>query len=158
MILTTNCYLKRDGKTLMLHRVKKANDVNEGKWIGVGGKMEGAETPLECITREVREETGYQLHSARLHGFVVFPGILHGEDEGMFVYTSDDFSGEMIACDEGVLAWIPDEDVLSLPMWEGDYHLHEWLRDDLFHVAKITYENDRVVYFRDETQGILKDE
>ena len=40
MLNSTLCYIEKDGKYLMLHRVKKENDLNRDKWIGVGGKME----------------------------------------------------------------------------------------------------------------------
>ena len=143
MILTTIVYLKRNGQTLLLYRNKKENDINQGKWIGVGGKLEGGETPEECAIREVKEETGYCVHTLKYHGFVVFPGIYYGEDEGMFVFSSDDFSLQLNEdCHEGQLKWIDDCDVLKLPMWEGDYHLFEWMNDNRIHHAKIQYDKD----------------
>lgn len=152
MILTTIAYLKKDNQTLLLHRIKKEKDINEGKWIGVGGKLEKGETPEECIRREVYEETHYVVNQLKYHGFVVFPGIYYGEDEGMFVYSCDDFTGEMIdECLEGKLQWVDDEKVLSLPMWEADYHLFDWMNDDHIHHAKITYDkNGHVVEYKEE--------
>ncbi|WP_050638256.1 NUDIX hydrolase [Candidatus Stoquefichus sp. SB1] len=149
MILTTMCYLKRQHQTLMLHRTKKANDINSGKWIGVGGKFEAGESAEECMKREIYEETGFIAHDLKLHGFVMFPQLYHGEDEGMFVYTCDDFSGQMHECDEGVLQWIDDEAIASLPMWEGDYHFFDWIKDGRFHSAKIFYQDDHVVEYQD---------
>ena len=61
MKLTTLCYIEKNNEYLMLHRVKKENDVNHDKWIGVGGKFEENETPEECLLREVYEETGFTL-------------------------------------------------------------------------------------------------
>ena len=58
MQITTLCYIEQDGKYLMLHRTKKKHDINENKWIGVGGHAEGTEGPEECLLREVKEETG----------------------------------------------------------------------------------------------------
>lgn len=89
-VLTTMCYLQKNSKTLLLHRTKKKNDINEGKWIGVGGKVEQGESIHECMKREIFEETGYTAHSLHLHGFVVFPGLYYGKDEGMFVFSCDD--------------------------------------------------------------------
>ncbi len=149
MILTTMCYLKKDNKTLLLHRIKKENDINGGKWIGVGGKFEVGESAEECMKREILEETGLEAHTLKLHGFVVFPGLYYGQDEGMFVYTCDDFSGEMHECDEGVLKWVEDDIISSLPMWQGDYHFFEWIKDNKFHSAKIVYKNDEVVEYYD---------
>ena len=60
---TTLCYLERDGCYLMLHRTKKEQDENAGKWVGVGGKFEPGESPDACLVREVREETGFALQS-----------------------------------------------------------------------------------------------
>lgn len=149
MILTTVCYLKRQNQTLLLHRVKKEKDINGGKWIGVGGKFEAGESAEECAIREIKEETGYEAHTLKLHGFVMFPGLYYGEDEGMFVFTCDDFSGEMHECDEGVLKWIDDEKILSLPMWQGDYHFFEWIEDHQFHSAKIVYDGDELVEYKE---------
>ena len=118
---TTLCYLERDGKVLMLFRNRKKNDVNKGKWIGIGGKFEEGESPEECAAREVREETGLTIENAKLRGIVTF---VYDADpsEYMFLYTGG-VSGEMIpedACPEGELAWIEKEKISSLPTWEGD--------------------------------------
>ena len=56
----TLCYIERNGQYLMMLRNKKQNDPNEGKWIGVGGKLEEGEIPLEAAKRELLEETGYR--------------------------------------------------------------------------------------------------
>lgn len=149
MILTTMAYLKRDHQTLLLHRVKKQKDINGGKWIGVGGKFEAGESAEECMVREIFEETGFKAHSLKLHGFVIFPELYYGEDEGMFVFTCDDFSGQMHDCDEGILRWIDDDKIVSLPMWEGDYHFFEWIKDNRFHSAKIVYKNDCLVEYKE---------
>lgn len=150
MILTTMCYLLKENKTLMLHRIKKENDINAGKWIGVGGKFEEGESAEECMSREIYEETGYVIHSLKLHGFVMFPKLYHGQDEGMFIYTCDDFSGELNAtCPEGVLEWMDNDRISSLPMWEGDYHFFDWIKDNQFHSAKIVYENDKVIEYKE---------
>ena len=60
------CYIEKDGKYLMLHRVKKENDANKDKWIGIGGKFEDGESPEECMRREALEETGLTLHDLRM--------------------------------------------------------------------------------------------
>lgn len=151
MILTTMCYLQRDHQTLLLHRTKKKKDINEGKWIGVGGKFEAGESAEECMRREIYEETGFVAHQLQLHGIVSFPGLYYGQDEVMFVYTCHDFSGEMHECDEGELQWINDDQIASLPKWEGDYHFFEWLKDNKIHSAKIVYENDHVVEYKEES-------
>ena len=142
--------MQRGNEILLLHRIKKNNDINAGKWIGVGGKFELGESAEECMRREIYEETGLIAHHLKLHGFVSFPGLYHGEDEGMFVYTCDDFSGELHDCDEGVLQWVDVNVIPSLPMWEGDYHFFEWIKDNAFHSAKIVYENDHVVEYQEE--------
>jgi len=151
MILTTMCYLQRDHQTLLLHRTKKQKDINSGKWIGVGGKFEEGESAEECMRREIYEETGLNAHRLKLHGVVFFPKLYYGQDEVMFVYTCHDFSGEMHECDEGNLQWIDNDHISSLPMWEGDYHFFEWLKDDKMHSAKIVYENDHVIEYKEES-------
>lgn len=117
--LSTLCYMERDGKYLMLHRTVKKNDVNEGKWIGVGGHFEADESPEECLLREVKEETGYTLTSYRFRGIVTFISG-NGVTEYMSLFTADGFEGEPIPCDEGELAWIEKEKIWDLNLWEGD--------------------------------------
>ncbi|EEG74641.1 NUDIX domain-containing protein [[Clostridium] hylemonae] len=117
--LSTLCYIEREGKYLMLHRTVKKNDVNQDKWIGVGGHFEADESPEECLLREVREETGYTLTSYRYRGIVTFVSG-NGVTEYMSLFTADGFKGEPIPCDEGELAWVGIEDVWKLNIWEGD--------------------------------------
>lgn len=145
MKVTTLGYLIHDGSYLMLHRTKKAVDPNHNKWIGVGGHVENGETPDECFFREVTEETGLTLGSARLRGIVTFLSD-EWEDELMFVYTSDDFSGTLIECNEGDLAFIPVDRILSLPLWEGDrIFLRELMEDAPFFTLKLKYQGDTLI-------------
>jgi 8-oxo-dGTP diphosphatase len=145
MKITTLGYLIHEGSYLMLHRTKKANDPNHAKWIGVGGHVENGETPDECFIREVREETGLQLNSYRLRGIVTFISD-EWEDELMFLYTSDDFSGTLIECDEGELAFVPTDRILSLPLWEGDrIFLRELMEDAPFFTLKLKYQGDTLI-------------
>jgi 8-oxo-dGTP diphosphatase len=119
MKLTTLCYIERDGKYLMLHRVKKQSDINRGKWIGVGGHFEEGESPEECLLREVREETGLLLTRYTFRGIVTFSTDVQ-QTEYMCLYTADAFEGELTACNEGNLAWIAKEKIEGLELWEGD--------------------------------------
>lgn len=116
---TTLCYLEKDEKYLMLHRIKKEKDINRDKWIGVGGHFEPGETAKECLLREVREETGLTLTKYRLRGIVTFI-CDRWETEQMYLYTAKGFTGEMITCSEGELEWIDKEAVCDLPIWQGD--------------------------------------
>ncbi len=138
---TTLCYLNRDGKYLMLHRTKKEKDINKDKWIGVGGKTEFGESPEDCVRREVLEETGYTLCSQAFRGIVTF---VYGDiTEYMYLYTSEDFVGEEIVCDEGELVWIEKEKVCDLPIWEGDkifFRLLEERKD--FFSLKLVYDEE----------------
>ena len=119
MTTTTLCYIENDDKFLMLHRVKKQDDMNEGKWIGVGGHVESQETPEECLVREVKEETGLTLTSYKFRGLVTFINS-ECESELMCVFTADEYAGELIECDEGELCWVDKAMVPNLPTWEGD--------------------------------------
>lgn len=116
---TTLCYIQRGYDYLMLHRVKKENDVNKDKWIGIGGRIEDGETPEECVLREVMEETGLTLTDYRYRGIVRFRSDQY-EAEDMHLYTAIGFEGELTKCDEGVLEWIDRDDLYNLPLWEGD--------------------------------------
>lgn len=126
---STLCYVLRGDEVLMLHRVKKKNDINKDKWIGIGGKFEGEESPDECLLREAKEETGLTLTSWRCRGVVTF---LNEGDEGeyMYLFTADGFEGEQISCDEGDLQWVSRDFLGSLPMWEGDRIFLELLWQD----------------------------
>lgn len=117
---TTVCYIENDGKYLMIHRVKKKNDCNEGKWIGIGGKLEEGESPFQCIKREVTEETGLTIPSPEYRGFITFVSDEFGT-EYMHLFSAKEFTGTLKTdCDEGVLEWIEKKKLLSIPMWEGD--------------------------------------
>ncbi len=137
---TTLCYLMRDGEVLMLHRTKKKDDLNAGKWIGVGGRFEPGESPDECLVREVKEETGYLLRSWRFRGIVTFDADDAPETEYMHLFTSSDFAGEEIVCDEGELRWVPAGEIEGLPLWEGDRVFLRLLREDApFFSLKLVY-------------------
>ena len=119
MLNTTLCYIERGDEYLLLHRVKKENDLNRDKWIGLGGKFEPDESPEECLLREVREETGLTLTSWRYRGIVTFVSD-RWEGEYMHLFTADGFTGEIGECNEGVLEWIKKSEFAVLPQWEGD--------------------------------------
>lgn len=116
---STLCYMEKNGQYLMLHRIKKKNDVNKDKWIGIGGHFEAEESPEDCLLREVYEETGFTLTSYRFRGLVTFISGT-GITEYMSLYTADAFTGEMTDCNEGVLEWVKIEDIWNLNIWEGD--------------------------------------
>lgn len=142
---STLCYIVKDGKVLMLHRVKKKNDINHDKWIGIGGKFEPEEAPEECILREAKEETGLTLTSWRCRGVVTFlqEG---GEGEYMYLFTADDFTGELVECDEGDLQWVSLEFLDALPTWEGDrIFLNLLWQDAPFFLLTLRYQGDRLV-------------
>ncbi len=117
--ITTLCYVEKDDQYLMMHRIKKAHDINEGKWIGIGGHFLQNESPEDCLLREAREETGLTLTSWRLRGVITF---LYADDaaEYMFLYTAHGFTGTLQPCDEGVLEWVPKSEIGSLNLWDGD--------------------------------------
>ena len=140
---TTLCYLERDGKVLLLHRIKKKQDENAGKWIGIGGKLEENESPEEGCLREFREETGLQLTKFRYRGIITFASD-RWEGEYMHLFSAEDAEGELASsCDEGVLAWVDRADIPALPQWEGDkLFLHQMLVDPGFFTMKLQYVGD----------------
>ena len=143
MLQTTLCYLDIDDKTLLLHRIKKKNDVNHDKWIGIGGKFEHGESPEECIRREFREETGLELLNWAYRGIVTFVS----EDwcEYMHLFTATKVSGEMRECDEGTLEWVAWDRIAQLPIWEGDKVFLRLLKErETFFSLKLVYEGERL--------------
>ena len=146
MPITTLCYIENNGKYLMLHRIKKHNDINEGKWIGVGGHAEGQESPEECLLREVKEETGLTLTSYKLRGLVTFISD-KCEPELMCVFTANEYIGELTECNEGELYWIDKAVVPTLPTWEGDRVFLDLLLsgDERFFSLKLQYEGEKLV-------------
>ena len=145
---TTLCYIEQDGKYLMMHRVKKENDINKDKWVGVGGHFEADESPEECLLREVKEETGVTLTAWRLRGVITFL-CDHYQTEYMFLYTADAYSGTLIdgsECSEGDLEWIDKSSVYDLPIWEGDKIFFRLLEENcpLFSL-KLKYVDGRLV-------------
>ena len=142
--LTTLCYLEKNDSYLLLHRIKKQNDINKDKWIGVGGHFEDFESPDECLVREVFEETGLKLNSYQFRGIVTFVSNDSGEKmyEYMCLYTSSDFSGTMIDCDEGKLEWVKKADMKKLNFWEGDYIFLGLIeKNEPFFSLKLEYKN-----------------
>lgn len=142
---TTLCYIEKEDSYLMMHRVKKVNDINKDKWVGVGGHFEEGESPEECLLREVREETGLILTSFRLRGIVTFSTDVY-PTEYMFLYTADSYEGEMIECNEGNLEWVKKSDVYNLPIWEGDKLFFRLLEEEVpVFSLKLRYEGDKLV-------------
>ena len=142
---TTLCYIEQDGCYLMLHRVKKENDENKDKWIGIGGKFEDKESPEDCVLREALEETGLTLTSYRYRGLVTFVSD-RWPTEYMHLFHADSFSGQLKSCDEGDLQWLPKEQLYSLPMWEGDRIFLDLLEQDVpFFSLKLVYEGETLI-------------
>ena len=163
---TSLCYITRGDEVLLLHRVKKENDLNRDKWIGFGGGFEEGESPEDCVLREVREETGLTLTSWRYRGIVTFVSD-RWEGEYMHLFTADGFEGEIIRdCNEGDIQWVRKKDFAALPQWEGDKIFLKLLEEDApFFSLKLVYEGEKLVSavlngidMRAEGQGIARAE
>ena len=147
LINTTLVYLEQDGSYLMLHRIKKQHDINRDKWIGVGGKFENAESPEDCLLREVWEETGLTLNSWTYHGIVTFVSVTDAVfTEYMHLFSSNDFAGTPKLCEEGVLEWVPMDRIPELNLWEGDLIFLRLMRDGSpFFSLKLVYHGNELV-------------
>lgn len=142
MLNTTLCYVTRGDEVLMLHRVKKKKDLNKDKWIGIGGKFEGEESPDQCLLREAKEETGLTLTSWRCHGVVTFLSDQY-EGEYMYLFTADGFEGALKECNEGDLQWVSRAFLNQLPKWEGDeIFLNLMWQDAPFFLLTLRYQGD----------------
>ncbi|MCI8479548.1 MAG: 8-oxo-dGTP diphosphatase [Oscillibacter sp.] len=145
MLNTTLCYLERGDAYLMLHRIKKKDDLNRDKWIGIGGKCEEGESPEDCLLRECREETGLSLEEYRYRGLVTFVSD-QAPTEYMHLFTAARWSGRQKECPEGDLAWIKKQELLSLPIWEGDKIFLRLLEEDRpFFSLKLQYRGEQLV-------------
>ena len=143
--MTTLCYIEKDDRYLMLHRVKKENDMNQDKWIGIGGHFEDSESPEECLCREVFEETGLRLTEYRLRGIITFVSD-RWQTEYMFLYTATGYEGNIGECSEGVLEWVDKSAVYSLPIWEGDRIFFRLLeQEEPFFSLKLRYKGETLI-------------
>jgi len=162
MILCTECYIQRCkpldgqredgqyGQTLMMYRNKKADDINQGKWVGIGGKFESGESPEQCLMREVQEETGLELTDYRLRGLVTFTTVDGSADPMLiFVYTADGFTGELAPCDEGTLQWVDNDKIDDLNLWQGDRLFWKWMQtDERLFSARFTYNEETLADYQ----------
>jgi 8-oxo-dGTP diphosphatase len=144
MKLATLCYLKQNGQTLMLHRIKKANDIHAGKWNGLGGKLEAGESPEQCVIREVSEESGLMIEQPRFHGLLVFAGF-KADDWYVWVFTAHNFSGGLVESNEGRLEWVADDMVTSLNLWPSDHIFLPWLNQPQIFSARFQYDGDNML-------------
>jgi 8-oxo-dGTP diphosphatase len=145
MKLATLCYLRKNNHTLMVHRIKKENDMHAGKWNGLGGKLESGETPEECARREIWEESGLVVKGLNLKGMITFPGFYDEEDWYTFLFTVDDFEGELIDSPEGHLQWIPNDELFDLNLWPGDRIFIPWLDEPGFFSGKFVYQDGELI-------------
>lgn len=153
--LTTLCYAEKEDAYLMLHRVKKVNDVNKDKWIGIGGHFEEGESPEECIRREALEETGLTLKELRFRGIVTFcfrkpENVYDGEHwddwEYMCLFTATVDDAELSECNEGNLEWVKKERISELNLWEGDKVFFRLLGEGVpFFSLKLCYHGDKLL-------------
>ena len=142
---TTLCHIEQNGKYLMLHRIKKTGDPNKDKWVGIGGKFEDKESPEECNKREVLEETGLTLKSARYCGIVTFVSN-KWETEYMHLFHSSDFEGQLSNSDEGELCWVEKSKIYTLPIWQGDKIFLKLIEDNVpFFSLKLEYNGDKLI-------------
>ena len=143
--MTTLCYIEKNNRYLMLHRVKKQKDNNKDKWIGIGGHFEKGESPEECLLREVKEEIGLTLLAYRFRGIITFVTDNY-EPEYMCLYTADSFEGELTECEEGTLEWVEKRELKNLNLWEGDYIFLRLLEErEKFFSLKLRYEKEKLV-------------
>jgi 8-oxo-dGTP diphosphatase len=147
MKIATLCYVRdrEDKRTLMIHRTRKINDYHSGKWNGLGGKLDQGETPEECVVREVKEESGLLISNPRMQGLITFPLFDGTDDWYVFLFTADNYIGELIDSNEGDLKWIPDNELTDLNLWEGDKIFLKWVFQEKFFSAKFIYKEGKYI-------------
>ncbi len=148
MNYTSLCYLERGDSYLMLHRVKKQNDINKDKWLGVGGHFENGESPEDCMKREVLEETGFTVTKWRYRGIITFVNTVC-ECEYMHLFTCSEWKGNPKPCDEGELEWIKKAELKKFPMWEGDMIFLDLISSEStpFFSLKLIYDNEKLISY-----------
>jgi 8-oxo-dGTP diphosphatase len=144
-INATLCYVQQNSQTLMLRRCKKNNDIHFGKWNGLGGKFEPGESPEECAVREIKEESGLDVNRLEMKGIITFPDFDAKNDWLVFLFTANTSSGKLIDSPEGDLAWIDNDSILNLPLWEGDRLFIPWLKNPGFFSAKFVYKQGKLL-------------
>lgn len=145
MKVGTLCYIRRDGRTLMMLRTKVPGDPHWGRWNGLGGKMEPGETPEACVKREVLEESGLVLEDPRLRGILTFPAFEGDDAWYVFLFEAFSFSGELRECREGFLEWVDDSAIPTLNLWEGDHLFLSWMAEGRFFSGRLAYESGGLV-------------
>lgn len=155
MKLVTICYVDNGNQFLLLHRNKKENDLHEGKWVGVGGKLDPGESPEECARREIFEETGLIAKKMRLCGHIVFPSQSFGEDFYAFVFRVTEFEGSLLEdCREGTLEWVDYNKIIEKPTWSGDYQFIQWILENrAYFSAKFVYDQEVLIETNVEFYG-----
>ena len=141
--VTTLCYIEQDGKYLMLHRTKKKQDINGGKWIGVGGHLEEGESPEDCLVREVWEETGLTIENPE------FRGLYHWHKDGVHhvitLYRAYTFCGELESSEEGRVYWISLEELKTKKLASGMEYVLEMMESETIKECYVRREADRYV-------------
>lgn len=150
MLVTTLGYLCHDDKVLMLHRIKKKNDINQDKWIGIGGKLEDGETVLACMKRECKEETGLTWKDPVLRAIITFNFKKNPEDELfselMCLYTGSEYEGSLADCPEGELVWKTWDEIRELNLWKGDLiFLYYMLQNISLFYMEVNYLGDKLI-------------
>ena len=149
---TVLAYIKVDKKFLMLFRNKKENDMNEGKYMGVGGHIEKGETKEQALVREIKEETGLDVKTYQYRAKLKF--INSDYQEIMYLFLIDQVEGELIECNEGDLSWIDEDKLLDLKMWEGDkYFLDKLLNTEKYFEMTLYYKDDQFVKVEEGIYG-----
>lgn len=145
MKIATLCYVLHEDQVLMVHRVKKTQDMHQGKWNGLGGKLEAGETPEECAVREIREESGLTVSDLALKGILTFPGFANDEDWYAFVFRAKTTERKLIDSPEGILQWVNRDRLMDLNLWEGDRIFLPWVFEPGFFSGKFTYKNGKLI-------------
>ncbi|MBP9837940.1 MAG: 8-oxo-dGTP diphosphatase [Proteobacteria bacterium] len=139
LILATLCYLRKDNKTLFIHKNSNRSSIHYDKWNGLGGKLISGETPEQCAIREVKEESGLLIHKLNYKGLLTFPLFDGTNDWYVFVYTTTSFSGEIRNSAEGELCWVENDKIPELNLWEGDKIFLPWIDKNQLFSARFTY-------------------